>query len=181
VIRRPRRTLPATIVALVLLAVCVLVVVAVAQALLGQTPFLSLDQLLAVTAGQHWNSAATVAAAVVLAVIGLVLLAAAIRPGRPTVLPLAPQEVEGRPGADAGVRRATLAKDLTTTVEAVAGVTRAEVTARRRRVTASVEVAAAEPAAVPDQVRERLEARLSEIGPAPRPRVRVHARPDRHT
>jgi hypothetical protein len=181
VIRRPRRTLPATIVALVVLAICVLVVVAVVQDLLGQTPFLGLDQLLAVTSTQHWNSAATVAAAVVAAVIGLVLLLLAIRPGPATVLPLARYEIDGRPGADAGVRRATLAKDLATTAEAVAGVSRAEVTARRRRVTATVRVAAAEPAAVPGHVRERLEARLTEIGPAPRPRVRVRARADQNT
>jgi uncharacterized protein DUF6286 len=181
VIRRPRRTLPATIVALVLLAICVLVVVAVVQHLLGRTPFLGLDQLLAVTSTQHWNSAWVVAAAVVAAVIGLVLLLVAIRPGRPTVLPLARQEVDGRPGADAGVRRTTLTKDLTTTVEAVPGVSAAEIKARPRRVTATVHVAAADPAAVPGQVKERLEARLAEIGPAPRPRVRVRARGDQTT
>lgn len=180
-IRRPRRTLPATIVALVLLAVCVLVAVAVVQHLLGQTPFVGLDQLLAVTSTRHWNSASVVAAAVVAAVIGLVLLFAAIRPGRPTVLPLARQDVDGRPGADAGVRRSTLTKDLTTTAEAVAGVSAAEVKARGRRVTATVRVAAAEPAAVPGRVRERLEARLAEIGPASRPRVRVRARADQKT
>ena len=62
-IRRPRRTVPATIVALVLLAVCVLTATAVIQSLLGQTPLVSLDQLLAVSSGQRWNSAAVVAIA----------------------------------------------------------------------------------------------------------------------
>jgi len=87
-IRRPRRSIPATIVAAVILAVCVLVIVAVAQTLLGRTPYLSGSQLLAVSSSQHWNSTATVAAAIVLAVLGLILLLAALRPGKPTVLPL---------------------------------------------------------------------------------------------
>jgi len=178
-IRRPRRSTPATIVATVLLALCVLIAVAVVQSLLGQTPILGLDQLLAVTSGQRWNSAATVAVAIVLAVLGLVLLIAGLRPGKPTVVPLARMEYpDGRPGADAGVRRATLAKDLATTAGAVAGVTGADVSARRSRITATVRVAAADPAAVPGQVRERLEARVAAIGPSPRPKVRVRARAD---
>ena len=135
--------------------------------------------MLAVTSGQRWNSAATVAVAIVLAVLGLVLLIAGLRPGKPTVVPLARMEYpDGRPGADAGVRRATLAKDLATTAGAVAGVTGADVSARRSRITATVRVAAADPAAVPGQVRERLEARVAAIGPSPRPKVRVRARAD---
>jgi hypothetical protein len=181
-IRRPRRTAPASLVALVVLAVCAAVTVAVVQSLLGRTPFVSLSALLALTSGLQWNSPATVAAAVVLAVIGLVLLAAALRPGRPTVLPLgAATGPDGRPGASTGVRRRSLAGDLAATAAAVPGVTAADVSARRHRITARVRVAAADPAAVPAQVRERLWARIAEIGPATRPDLRVRARPDRRT
>ena len=175
--RRPRRTVPATIVALVLLAVCVLTVIAVIQSLAGQTPLLSLDQLLSVGSSQHWNSAAVVGTAVVVAVVGLVLLFAAIRPGNPTVLPLVPR-IGGMPVSEAGVRRATLAKDLATVVGAVPGVSRADVVAGRRSVTATVRVAAADPASVPGQVRQRLDERLGEIGPARPPRIRVRTRSD---
>ena len=42
----------------------------------------------------------------------------------------------------------------------------------------TVRVAAADPAAVPGQVRERLEARVAAVGPSPRPTVRVRARAD---
>lgn len=176
-IRRPRRTVPATIVALVLLAACVLTVIAVIQSLAGQTPLLSLQQLLSIGSGQHWNSASVVTTAVVIAVIGLVLVVAAIRPGNPTVLPLVSQ-IGGTPVSDAGVRRATLAKDLATAVGTVPGVTRADVVAGRRTVTASVRVAAADPASVPGAVKQRLDDRLGEIGPARSPRVRVRTRPD---
>lgn len=176
-IRHPRRSTPATIVALVLLAVCVLVVVCCVQALLGQTPLISLSQLLAVSSGQRWNSVATVAAAIVLAVLGLVLLLAAIRPGKPTVVPLVrTTDADGSPGADAGVRRQTLAKDLTSTAEAVPGVVKATISARRSRITVDIAVAAADPGVVPDMVRGRLDHRLIEIGPTPRPKVRVKAR-----
>lgn len=179
-IRRPRRSLPATLVAVVILAVCVLVVVAVVQSLLGRTPFLSLSQLLAVTSSQSWSSVGTVALAIVLAVLGLVLLVAAIRPGTPTVLPLrALVDEDGTRGADAGVRRSTLTKDLATTAGTVAGVTSADVSARLGRITATVAVAAADPGAVPGEVRTRLETRIVEIGPATRPVVRVRARADK--
>ncbi|GAA4820991.1 hypothetical protein GCM10023201_03180 [Actinomycetospora corticicola] len=181
-IRRPRRSLPATIVALVILAVCVLVVVAVVQSLLGQTPFLTLSALLGITSSQSWSSAGTVAVAIVLAVLGLILLLVAIRPGAPTVLPLrALVDDDGSRGADAGVRRNTLTKDLATTAGAVPGVTSANVSARVGRITATVTVAAADPASVPGEVQTRLETRLVEIGPATRPKVRVRARADKNT
>lgn len=179
-IRRPRRTVPATIVALVLLAVCVLTVIAVIQSLAGQTPLLSVSQLLSVSSAQHWNSAAVVTTAVVVAVIGLILLAAAIRPGNPTVLPLVAQ-IGGQPVCEAGVRRATLAKDLATVAGTVAGVSGADVVAGRRTVTANVRVAAADPASVPGLVEQRLTDRLGEIGPARPPRIRVRTRRDSTT
>ena len=181
-IRRPRRSVPAGLVALVLLALCALVVTAVVQSLLGRTPFVSLAQLLAITSSQQWNSPAVVAAAIVVGLIGLVLLVAALRPGRPTVLPLGAVEgPDGRPGAVAGVRRHSLDTDLAAAVAAIPGVTAAEVSTSRNRVRARVRVAAAEPDLVPAQVRDRLWARIVEIGPAVRPAVTVRARPDDRT
>lgn len=178
-IRRPRRSTPASLVALVVLAAAAAVVVAVVQSLLGRTPFVSLPDLLAVTATQRWDSPATVAVAVVVGVIGLVLLTAALRPGRPTVLPLgAATGPDGRPGARTGVRRRSLATDLAATAATVPGVTGATVSVARNRITVRARVAAADPAAVSAQVRDRLGARVVEIGPATRPRLRVRTRPD---
>lgn len=179
-IRRPRRSTPATVVALVLLAVCVLTVISVIRSLLGQAPPISLSGLLGATSGQTWNGAVTVTVAIVVAVVGLILLLAAIRPGKPTVLPLV-SHIGGRPATDAGVRRHSLATDLSTAAGGVPGVSRARVSARRRTVTAQVTVAAADPVAVPGQVRERLESRLGEIGPSPCPRVRVRTRRDENS
>ena len=181
-IRRPRRSAPATIVALVLLAICVLVAIAVIQSLLGQQPFVRLEQLVSFTARQRWNGVLTIVVAIVVAVLGLVLLVAALRPGKPTVLPLARiTDRDGSPVADAGVRRQTLSKDLTAAASTVPGVSRARVSARRGSVVAEISTAAADSAAVPGQVKERLETRLTEIGPARTPRVKVRARRDRNT
>lgn len=180
-IRRPRRTAPATVVALVLLAVCVAVAVAVTQSLLGQTPFVQLPQLLSFTSRQRWNSTVIIVAAIVAAVIGLILLLTAVRPGKPIVLPLARiTDHDGAPVADAGVRRKTLNKDLTAAAATVPGVTKATVTARRGTVTAQI-TTAPDRDAVPDQVRDRLTDRLVEIAPARTPKVRVRARRDRNT
>jgi hypothetical protein len=179
-IRRPRRNTPAAVVALVLLAVCVLTVISVVQALLGQDPLIGLSGLLGATSGQTWNGAVTVAVAIVVAVVGLVLLLAAIRPGTPTVLPLV-DHIGGQPATDAGVRRHSLATDLSAAAGSVPGISEVRVSAHRRTVTARVTVAAADPAAVPEQVRERLEGRLGEIGPSPCPRVRVRTRRDKNS
>lgn len=181
-IRRPRRSIPASIVAVVLLAACVLVVIAVVQSLLGQTPLVSLPQVLSLTAGQQWSSVPVIVVAVVLAVLGLILLLAAIRPGAPTVLPLARiTDADGAPVVDAGVRRHTLNKDLTTTASTVPGVGSAAVKARRATVTATVTTAAADPSAVPGEVRQVLTDRLADIAPARTPKVRVRARRDKNT
>ena len=178
-IRRPRRTAPATVVALVLFAVCAGVAVAIVQSLLGGTPFLGLEQLLGVTAAQRWNSATMIAVAVVVAVVGLLLFAVAVRPGRPVVLPLAVLETpDGGPGADAGVRRATLAKDLAAAVATVPGVSAVNVDASRGAVTARVRTAGTGASGVPDAVHERLTARLADIAPARMPRVRVRVQRD---
>lgn len=176
--RHPRRTVPATIVAVVLLAVCAAVATAVIQSLIGRTPFITLDRLLAVTSSQQWNSAPVVTTAIVVAVVGLVLLLVAIRPGRPIVLPLARQEgADGNPGADAGVRRATLTKDLSAAASTVSGVESVSVDARPRRVIAQVQTAGTAED-VPGAVRERLTERLADIAPARMPAVRVKVRRD---
>lgn len=181
-IRRPRRTVPATVVAVVLLAACVVVAVAVIQSLLGQTPFVGLSPVLSFTSAQRWNSVVTIVVASVVVLLGLVLLLVALGPGTPTVLPLARlTDDDGAPVADAGVRRATLDTDLTAAAAGVTGVSSARVRTRRKRVTARIMTAAQDPDRVPDLVRERLTDRLREIAPAHTPTVRVRARRDRNT
>ena len=167
-IRRPRRSTPATIVATVLLALCVLLAVrgrpvpARADPDPGSRPVARGHLGAALEQRRHRRGGDRAGRA---------------RP-RPADRRAPPRQAHRRPagphgipgcvvpGADVGVRRATLAEDFATTAGAVAGVTAADVSARRSRITATVPVAAADPAAVPGQVLgERLEARVAAIGP----------------
>ncbi|HET9648483.1 MAG TPA: DUF6286 domain-containing protein, partial [Microlunatus sp.] len=88
--RRPSRTVPATIVGFVLLAVAVgLVWITVLRLLNGAWPaFLGgvNDWITALT----WGSTIAVALSVATAVIGVILLIAAWKPGQPTALTLQP-------------------------------------------------------------------------------------------
>ena len=79
-IRRPRRSVAASLVALVLLAVCVLLAVAVVQQLLGQQPVLPFTDLNALAAGLTGADVAFLVLSGVLALAGLVLVLVALRP-----------------------------------------------------------------------------------------------------
>ena len=89
-IRRPRRTVPAVIVAVILLAIAVLVVWSCVQILLDHAPVLPLAAIAATAATLTAASIAVLVTAGVLVVLGLTLIIVAAWPGRPTVLALAP-------------------------------------------------------------------------------------------
>lgn len=168
-VRPSRRVLPATLLALALLAVAVLVAVSGVQELAGQPPWLPLGALGALGTELTAASPAVLAAAAALVLAGLVLLLAAVLPGAPSVLPL---RADGE--VDAGVTRRSLTGALTAAAHSVDGVDRAAVRVRARTVTATVrgpggpELAAA--------VRTALTERLAGIGLARDPRVRVTIR-----
>ena len=88
-IRRPRRVIPASIVAGLLLVAMVVVVWSCVQVLLGQAPLLPLTSLAARGSELHWNDLAVLIGGGILAGLGLVLLACAWLPGAPNVLSLA--------------------------------------------------------------------------------------------
>lgn len=179
-IRRPRRSVPATLVALVLLAVAVLGTIAAIQLLLGQPPIISVRTLTAPVVGRPWNDPVTITIGAVVAVIGLALLVTALLPGRPTVLPLADDpDGTGSRLTEAGVSRPSLHKDLTSTVATADGVSSSRVKVRRRRVTAAVRTPAAATDGIPEQVRSLLGDRLGEINPVRQPKVRVRASTER--
>ncbi|MFP5019325.1 DUF6286 domain-containing protein [Pseudonocardia phyllosphaerae] len=168
-IRRPRRTPAAILVALAVLVVCVLVVVGSVQLLLAQAPVLPFGTLAdGVAATSPADPLALVAGAVV-ALVGLVLLVVALRPGRPTVLPLAPVDDDG--GVAAGVTRRSLEKALADAADGVDGIGRASATSGRRRATVRARSVFGDPTGLRDDVRTAVTERLDAIGPARRPRV----------
>lgn len=168
-IRRPRRTLPALLVALGLLAAAVLTAISCVQLLLGQPPLLPFADLARTGRGLSWNQPVVLAGAAVITVLGLMLLAAALVPGTPTVLPLA--RVAGQP--ETGVTRPSLSRSLTNAATAVDGVDHAQVLVRTWRVTATVRTARLRPPDLVERVRAAVTERLDDIGPARHPQIRV--------
>ncbi|MBW0102894.1 DUF6286 domain-containing protein [Pseudonocardia sp. KRD291] len=166
-IRRPRRSTPAAVVAVVLLAACVLVAVSCVQILLAQTPLLPLSASARAGTSLTASSTPVVAGAVVAAVIGLVLLLAGLLPGSPVVLATA----DAGTGIDTGIDRRSLQRALTHSASRVDGVDSAQVTSGRRRVTATVRTTLDDTDAVRGAVTEALRGRLEDLSPGSGPLV----------
>jgi hypothetical protein len=171
VIRRSARVLPAVLTAAVLLAAAAGVAVAGVQVLLGQAPWFPLDTAVDAAAALRLGSPEVLVGAGVVALVGLLLVAAAVVPGAPTVLPVAAGDRPLRVGA---TRRGVRAS-LHAVVGGVDGVERAGLRVRGRSVTARVGTPFADSATVAARVRQALEDRLDELDLARRPRVRVRA------
>ncbi|MFF5565256.1 DUF6286 domain-containing protein [Streptomyces sp. NPDC012623] len=172
--RRPRRSAPAALTALALLAACVVVAAAAVRTIAGQTPWISYGSVADALRATHWSDRAPAVAGGVAALVGLAMVVAAVLPGRPTVLPLA-----GDP--DSGASRRGLRGTLRTAAAGVDGVDRVTLTLRRRRVAARVRTGRTNTEGLADAVRAALEQRLDQIGPARRPDVKVELRATRST
>ena len=168
-IRRPRRSLPATLVALALLAAAFLIAVSCGQLLLDQTPLLPFAAVAETGAALTWNQVIVLTAAAVVAVLGLALMVAALCPGTPTVIALAPRD--GQP--DAGATHRSLTRALTLAARNVDGVDKASVRVRPRTITAAIRTPLRDPADLPEQVRTAITERLDDIAPAQRAQIRV--------
>lgn len=177
--RRPRRSVPATVTALALLSVCVLTATSVIQLLAGTRPLISYAAIADLAHTTRWDSIGVATAAVVVTLTGLVLLVTAILPGRPTVIPLLAADTGA--AIDAGASRRSLRSTLRAAANAVDGVTSATLTLRRRTVTAVVRTHRTTPEGLTEAVRAAIEHRLDQISPATRPAVRVRVVAPRST
>lgn len=176
--RRPRRTVPAALTALVLLGVCVLTAISVIQLLVGQRPLISYAALADLAHTTRWDNLLVTAAAGVVLLIGLVLLLTAVLPGRPTVIPLRATDTAA---IDAGASRRSLRSTLRAAANAVDGVTAATLTLRRSTVTAVVRTQRTTPEGLAEAVRAAITRRLDQISPATLPAVRVRVVAPRST
>lgn len=174
--RRPARTIPATITALVLLALGVgLVWAAVERLAQGSWPPFA-DQTAAWVEAWTWGSVIVLVVFIAVAVIGLVLLIAAIKPGPPTALTLD----QGSDGAgvhtEVVMTRRSVAKLATARAGQVDGVDSVSTVVGARRVTLSVSTPSQQGQAIEQQVRDRVTGALQAAGLAPMPAVVVRAR-----
>lgn len=174
-IRRPRRSLPATLVAFVLFAAMVLLVTACVQVLVGSPPALPFAELAAEAHTVRWDNVFVLVAGAVLVVLGVVLLACAWVPGVPEVLPL----TGARGATAAGVTRRSLRRNLIAAARRVDGVSGASVTVAGGRVRARVATPLRDASDLPSRVRSALDQRLEAIGLSRTPRVSVRVRRDR--
>lgn len=185
-IRHPRRSTPATVVALVILTCCVLVAVSCIQQLTGHPPVVPWAQLADYGRRLHWHDAPVLTAAGVAAGLGVVLLACAVLPGTPTVLPLAADHETTTPvdtgndraggTVDAGLTRRSVQHALRRVAADADGVTGASVRANHRTVVATVRSPGRDRTEVGDLTSQQLQRRLDLLGLARRPRLRVHVR-----
>jgi hypothetical protein len=157
--------------ALVLLAACAFVVMALVQRLLGAPPVLSYDAVAARVHGTSWNEWPVLVGGGAAVLVGFVLLAAALLRGRPVVLPLIPEQ-----GIDSGTTRHGLRTSLRATAAHVDGVSAAALTLRRRTVRVKVKTQRTRTDGLAGAVQSALETRLGQVGLATPPRVRVHVR-----
>ncbi|NIH80387.1 DUF6286 domain-containing protein [Amycolatopsis viridis] len=175
-IRRSRRSLAATLVALVGLALCVLVAISAVQLLLHARPVLDYDAAAARAHATHWDALPVAIIGGVLAAVGLVVLLAAILPGRALVLPLTGGGSPDAAPVKAGASRRSITGSLRSAAEQADGVESVKLRLRRRSVTARVRGGRLATGEVAGEVRRAIEDQLDRIAPAHRPRVKVHVR-----
>ncbi|MFI6046779.1 DUF6286 domain-containing protein [Nocardia sp. NPDC051321] len=167
-IRRPRRAGPAIVLAVLLLAICVAVAVSLIQRLVGAHQFLSYDSVATDLHGMTWHDLPVLAVGIGAIVFGFGLLALALWPGRPAVLPLGTDD-----GMSAGVTRGGLRAALRSTAASVDGVSSARIRLRRKGVKVSAHTDRVGAEGLPEQICETLTRRVQEIGPEPVRRVRA--------
>lgn len=174
-IRRHRRVVPATIVAVVLLAAMVAIIASCVQVLLGQPPLIGFADLAAQGAALRWVDVVVLIAGAILAVLGVILLACAWSPGKPTVLPLASAD----PQHTAGATRHSLRRTMINAAEGVDGVRHATAVVTPRRIRTTVTTSLRDDSGLSDRVRTAVGERLTAIALDRPPRIDVrvnHAR-----
>ncbi|MFI9380801.1 DUF6286 domain-containing protein [Kutzneria sp. NPDC052558] len=170
--RRSRRSVAATLAAIGLFALCAFAVTVSVQVLMDPRRWRDVDNALAVLNSVRWGDIVVLAAAVGVGVVGLVLLLAALVPGRLVVVPLAPDDT----GIAAGVGRRSLGSALRRTTLAVDGVSAVRVKRRRRKVIAAVRTTRTVTDGLADAERTAVDRALDGIDLRTRPTVAVKVR-----
>ncbi|MGW7537306.1 DUF6286 domain-containing protein [Amycolatopsis sp. NPDC054798] len=170
--RRTRRSLPASLTAGVLLAVCVLAAVAAIQRLTGHQPWLDYRAVASAAHDAKWTDLVPALISAAVALVGLVLLWAALLPGKRRILPLA-----GDP--DSGADTTDYQSALRAAAADVDGVDRARISTGSRKVKVRVKTARTRTDGLADAVRAAVESRLDRIAPVRRPAVSVRVRATR--
>lgn len=170
---RPRRRVPAVIVALLLAVVAVLAIIEIVSYLLnsplGVFPATQLARLGRETL---WNDALTLVVAAVTALVGLLLLWLAFWPGRVRAAALAPEH----PGVAVAITPDDLRRLAGEAAASVSGVDRVSVHVRRGQINVRADSPLHDPAGVDEEIRQAVGERVDQLQLQQPPRVRVHLR-----
>lgn len=169
--RRPSRAIPAAVLALILSAVCVIVVLSLVQSLTGARELVAWAGIENRLRETVWTDGWVAGFGIAAVLVGIVLLGLAVLPGRPVVLPLVADD-----GIAAGVTRRGLRTALRAAAQSVEGVHSARVALRRRKVRVVVRTSRAHPAELADAVRAAVDERIGRIGPRSSPRISLRLR-----
>lgn len=175
---RSTRSIAAIVVAALLAALALLAAAEVISRLLDRPLRLPLvDRLTRLGRDTAWDDPFVLALAGAIGVVGLILLALALWPGRGRALPIDLGESAMVAGITrTGLRR--LAAEAATTVD---GISSASARARRRRVTVRVASPLHDPTGLAEQVNRTVTSRIERLAllKPPTVRVRIHSRRER--
>ena len=177
-IRRPRRGIPATLTALVALVLCALIATIAIQLIGGRPPLLSYQTIADNLHRAQWRDLVVAITGGAVALVGLVLLLAAVIPGRAMVVPLGNDDTDDT-DLVAGVSRRSLALTLRSAAGAVDGVARVRLALRGRTVAVLAHADRTDDTGIADAVRAAVQRRIEQLSPATPPTVKVRVRPAR--
>jgi Family of unknown function (DUF6286) len=170
---RPRRSVASVIVAAVIAAAGLLGVIEAVSAALGHPLWRVPHRYFAgPLRDTPWSDVVTLAIAAAVAFIGLVLVLAALIPGRPRAIPVA----SGDTSVVVGVPRASLRRAVARAAQDVDGIDRARVKLRGRRITVRAATRLRDTTGLRGSVHAAVQDRLTALDPLWPMRIRVRIR-----
>ena len=170
---RPRRTVPAVVVAALLTVLGVLVAVETLSALAGRpAPWIRLDRLLRWAASTPWNAPLFLLGAALVALVGLALIAAALVPGRPRLVPVRTGDAD----LIIGMRRKSFTRALAHAAEGVSGVHSARASVHGRTAAVTATTAGWDRERFGEAIRTAVLSRLAALNPVEPYQVKVNVR-----
>lgn len=174
--RRSSRSLPATLTALVLLAT------AVAGAWIGITRIMTGTWPEFLRSGREasayltWSSPAVITAAIIMALLGLILLLAALLPGQHSTIRLDEPENRRAGNSEAVLTRRGLSKIAAAHIDRTDGVDRSSVTTTAKRMDVSVRTPLHYAGDLSNRLEASLNTKMHDLGVTPKPAIKVRVR-----
>lgn len=174
--RRSMRRGTAVVTAVVILAVMALIAYAGITRIATAAWPSWLDAGISAAPGLTWMMPGLIAAEVVLVLLGIVLIAKALRPGRLRVARLTVADSPSVRNTDVTLSRRGIARLAAARADEIDGVDSLSTTATGRRVVLKVDTRAADTAGIREAVRSAVAERLAQASLQPAPRVKVEMR-----